>query len=142
MKRFSVTRNTSELVSPSEPTPSVCLPLSAIDNTPHLNRYFEMLKVYRHGHDPAKVIKEAISKTLVPYYPVAGNVRRSERGELEIDCSTGNGGVCFVEGSADCTLEDVNYFVDQPPLLIPMEQLVPSTPIDQELRKPVLSLQP
>ncbi|ONK74225.1 uncharacterized protein A4U43_C03F4080 [Asparagus officinalis] len=137
MRRFSVTRNAPQLVSPSEPTPSGSLPLSATDNRPYFNTYEQTVHVYRHGREPAKVIKEALSRALVPYYPVAGRLRRSEHGNLEVDC-TDNGGIGFVEASADCSLEDVNHFVDPPPLVIPAEQLLPT---DVEKHQPIFLMQ-
>ncbi|KAL1801808.1 hypothetical protein ACET3Z_030455 [Daucus carota] len=53
--------------------------------------------------DPVKVIREALSKTLVFYYPLAGRLRQGAGRKLGVEC-TGEG-VMFVEADADVTLE-------------------------------------
>lgn len=50
-----------------------------------------------------KVIKEALSKTLVFYYPFAGRVREGANRKLGVEC-TGEG-VMFIEADADVTLQ-------------------------------------
>jgi hypothetical protein len=42
--------------------------------------------------DPIKVLKHALSQTLVYYYPLAGRIREGARGKLMVDC-TGEGDV-------------------------------------------------
>ncbi|KAE7995778.1 hypothetical protein FH972_000546 [Carpinus fangiana] len=54
----------------------------------------------------ARVLKEALSKALVPFYPMAGRVRRDEDGRIEIDCNAE--GVLFVE--AQMVLRDFGNF--------------------------------
>jgi len=141
---FTVTKKAPELVAPAEPTPTGPLPLSPIDNSLFLRFFQQLLHVYKHGGEqPVKVIREAISKALVHYYPVAGRLRatgRHQRFEInsvgidlelrEVDC-TGDG-IFFVEAAADCELADVGY-MDRPPFVIPVEQLFPSPPPDVEL---------
>ena len=56
----------------------------------------------------AKIMKEGISKTLVPFYPIAGRLRRDEDGRVEIDC---NGeGVLFVEAETNGVIDDFGDF--------------------------------
>lgn len=50
------------------------------------------------------VIKEALAKVLVHYYPFAGRLRDADNGKLTVDC-TGEG-VLFVEADADISLEE------------------------------------
>ncbi|OAY72939.1 Methanol O-anthraniloyltransferase [Ananas comosus] len=65
-------------------------------------------------------IRQAISEALVLYYPLAGRLVDVGDGDLYIE-STGEG-VGFVEASADCSLEDVNFL--KHPSVIPLEELV------------------
>lgn len=57
--------------------------------------------------DP-KVMKEALSRVLVPFYPMAGRLKRDDDGRIEIDC---NGeGVLFVEAESDGVIDDFGDF--------------------------------
>ncbi|CAB4273004.1 unnamed protein product [Prunus armeniaca] len=57
--------------------------------------------------DPA-VLKLALSKALVPFYPMAGRLKRDEDGRIEIDC---NGeGVLFVEAETSSVIDDFGDF--------------------------------
>ncbi|QCD78118.1 hypothetical protein DEO72_LG1g1748 [Vigna unguiculata] len=76
------------LIKPSKPTPFSVLHLSSLDHIPDLNILCHTLHVYRSkvdDHDepscpnhqllhPADVIKAALSKALVYYYPLAGRL--------------------------------------------------------------------
>ncbi|CAA6659237.1 unnamed protein product [Spirodela intermedia] len=54
--------------------------------------------------DPAKVIREALSPTLVFYHPFAGRIRRGvDGGRPAVEC-TGEG-VLFTEGDTDVRLD-------------------------------------
>jgi hypothetical protein len=64
------------------------------------------------GKDPVKVLKHALSQTLVYYYPFAGRIREGVGRKLMVDC-TGEG-VMFVEAEADVTLDQFGESL-QPP---------------------------
>ncbi|CAI0458383.1 unnamed protein product [Linum tenue] len=59
------------------------------------------------GPAAAEVIRNALSKVLVHYYPLAGRLVVSPEGRFAVNC-TGEG-VVFVEAEADCTLDDVDF---------------------------------
>ncbi|KAJ0980018.1 hypothetical protein J5N97_015492 [Dioscorea zingiberensis] len=120
---YVVTRVSKSLVPPSEQTPNEILNLSAIDRVPGLRHGVRSIHVFKHGHEPGKVIKEALSKALVLYYPFAGRFMDpdSPAGEVTVAC-TGEGAY-FIEATANCSLEDINYL--DLPLMIPEHQLLP-----------------
>ncbi|PON43227.1 Transferase [Parasponia andersonii] len=107
----SVVRSSHSLVKPCEKTPCTTLELSAMDKVSVLRCNARTLHVYRQGQGAACAIREALSRALVPFYPLAGRLKESSQGhELQIDCC--GEGVWFVEASLDSTLEAFNYFDD------------------------------
>ncbi|KAM0947036.1 putative taxadien-5-alpha-ol O-acetyltransferase [Dioscorea sansibarensis] len=123
---FPVTKLSESFVKPCEPTPcDTTLPLSSLDKFPTLRSpLLETLLVFKYGQEPEKIIKVALSKALVHYYPVAGDFSVSDQGELEIACTSR--GVWFVEAYADCRLEDFDYLDN--PYVIPRHYLIPQPP--------------
>ncbi|XP_072994980.1 benzyl alcohol O-benzoyltransferase-like [Typha latifolia] len=114
---FTVRRGEPELVGPAEPTPNEVKPLSDIDDQEGLRYYSSGIHLYRNdpskkGVDPATVIKEALAKALVYYYPLAGRLREGAGRKLVVECS--GEGVAFVEADADITVEDLGD-VQSPP---------------------------
>ncbi|CAL1398554.1 unnamed protein product [Linum trigynum] len=59
------------------------------------------------GQEAGEVIKNALSKVLVHYYPLAGRLILSPEGGFAVNC-TGEG-VVFIEAEADCGLDDVDF---------------------------------
>ncbi|ERN06274.1 omega-hydroxypalmitate O-feruloyl transferase [Amborella trichopoda] len=69
------------------------------------------------GNETAsQVIKEALAKILVDYYPLAGRLTISSEGKLIVDCS-GEGAV-FVDAVADCELKDIGDITKPDPLTL------------------------
>ncbi|GLJ55784.1 hypothetical protein SUGI_1197850 [Cryptomeria japonica] len=102
------------LVLPCLPSPKDTLCLSNFDNQPLLRTFFNTLLVYeaceKNLVDPAKTIREALSKVLVYYYPLAGRLRKKEDGKLQVEC-TGEG-VLFVGAMVNNNLSaigDLDY---------------------------------
>ncbi|CAJ1960513.1 unnamed protein product [Sphenostylis stenocarpa] len=102
------------IVKPSKPTPCELLSLSTIDRDPVLNILCQTIYVYKANLDspnaqldPGHVIKEALSKVLVYYYPLAGKIITFDDGKLGINCNAE--GVPFLEASANCELSSLHY---------------------------------
>lgn len=60
----------------------------------------------RGNEDAVEVIKESLSKILVPYYPMAGKLIISTEGKLIVDNNIKEGAI-FVEAEADCNIKDI-----------------------------------
>ncbi|KAJ6744464.1 TRICHOTHECENE 3-O-ACETYLTRANSFERASE [Salix purpurea] len=85
----------------------------------------------------AEVLKEALRKVLVPFYPVAGRLARDENGRIEINC---NGeGVLFVVADTESTTEELGEFMTS----MKFRQLIPTvdTNLEDISRNPLLLLQ-
>ena len=118
---FTVTRSGQSLVPPSETTPTGTLHLSVVDRVPGLRHMVRSLHVFTHVRDAAKVIRGALSKALVPYYPFAGRLAGStEHNNVRVEC-TGEG-AWFVGATLNRTLEDVTH-LDHPLVLSPDDLL-------------------
>ncbi|KAF3442916.1 hypothetical protein FNV43_RR16834 [Rhamnella rubrinervis] len=114
---FKVRRQQPELVAPAMPTPRELKELSDIDDQDGLRFHIPVIQFYKYdpsmeGKDPVKVIKKALSQTLVYYYPFAGRLREGHGRKLSVDC-TGEG-IIFIEAEADVTLEQFGDAL-QPP---------------------------
>ena len=135
---LSVIRSRRSLVTPSQQTQSGKLDLSLIDKVPVLRCYTRTLHVYKYGPEASKVIREALSKALVPYYPLAGRLKDSGENQLQVECS--GEGMWFVEASADCTLDAFNYF-DNVNLSTPYDELLPDQVPKSEGMEPLVQMQ-
>ncbi|XP_047963825.1 benzyl alcohol O-benzoyltransferase-like [Salvia hispanica] len=115
---FSVTKKSPELLYPAESTPHEFKYLSDIDDQTFLRTYVRGINFYKknpsmEGKDPVKIIRKAISKALVFYYPLAGRLRERTCRKLVVEC-TGQG-VVFVEADADATLQHLGVDALYPP---------------------------
>ncbi|KAG8084200.1 hypothetical protein GUJ93_ZPchr0010g8000 [Zizania palustris] len=115
--RFIVRRKPAVLVPPAGPTPREVKKLSDIDDQDGLRYHIPAIQFYRssaalRGREPATVIRSAVARVLIHYYPLAGRLRELEGRKLAVDC-TGEG-VLFIEADADVRLD---HFGDdlQPP---------------------------
>ncbi|KAK9667235.1 hypothetical protein RND81_14G241900 [Saponaria officinalis] len=106
---FEVRRQAPELVPPAGPTPHEFKELSDIDDQEGLRFQIPVIQFYPGSpatarlQDPARVIKEAVGKALVWYYPLAGRLREKEGRKLVVEC-TGDG-IMFIEADADVSLD-------------------------------------
>ncbi|XP_038902687.1 benzyl alcohol O-benzoyltransferase-like [Benincasa hispida] len=140
---FKVRRCQPELIAPANPTPYEFKQLSDVDDQQSLRFHVPIINIYQHnpsleGKDPVKVIKEAIAKTLVFYYPFAGRVREGPGRKLFVEC-TGEG-ILFIEADADVTKEQ---FSDALPYsLSKVEDIIYNPPnSDGILNSPLLLIQ-
>ncbi|KAL0463078.1 UNVERIFIED_CONTAM: Benzyl alcohol O-benzoyltransferase [Sesamum latifolium] len=114
---FKVTRQNPELIPPAKPTPHELKPLSDIDDQEGLRFQIPVIQFYRRnpamdGKDPVMVIRDAVARALVFYYPFAGRLREAAGRKLVVEC-TGEG-VQFIEADADVTLQQFGDAL-QPP---------------------------
>lgn len=116
---FHVNRSDAVLVAPAEPTQYEFKNLSDIDDQQGLRTYLPIIQFYRHSpsmkdQDPCSVIRHALSKALVPYYPIAGRLRDVQDGSrrLVVEC-TGEGAL-FVEADADVCIEQFGNLLCPP----------------------------
>ncbi|CAK8544732.1 unnamed protein product [Lathyrus sativus] len=105
---FTVRRFQPELVLPAAPTPREVKLLSDIDDQQGLRFNIPVIFIYSHEpsmaeKDPIEVLRNALSQTLVYYYPLAGRIKEGAGRKLMVDC-TGEG-VMFVGAEADVTLD-------------------------------------
>ncbi|GFP83349.1 omega-hydroxypalmitate o-feruloyl transferase [Phtheirospermum japonicum] len=72
--------------------------------------------VTKGNEDVFEVIKDALSKVLVHYYPLAGRLTISPEMKLIVDC-TGEGAV-FVEAEAECDLKELGDITKPDPVTL------------------------
>ncbi|KAG8373518.1 hypothetical protein BUALT_Bualt11G0032500 [Buddleja alternifolia] len=140
---FKVTRQNPELIPPSKPTPHEFKPLSDIDDQEGLRFQIPVIQFYRknpsmEGKDPVQIIREAVAKALVFYYPFAGRLRKGAARKLVVEC-TGDG-VMFIEADADVKLQQFGDAL-QPPFPC-LEELLYDVPGSGEVTScPLLLIQ-
>ncbi|KAK1589028.1 hypothetical protein Q3G72_029732 [Acer saccharum] len=127
---FSVVRKAPELIVPARSHATLSrqvMQLSDIDDQQGLRFQVPLIFFYKNnpsmeGKDPIKVIKEAISRTLVFYYPIAGRLREGFNRKLMVDCT--DEGVMFTEADANLKLDQLGDHEIQPPSPY-LDQLLP-----------------
>ncbi|XP_010929588.1 omega-hydroxypalmitate O-feruloyl transferase [Elaeis guineensis] len=115
---LSIKQGEPKLVPPAEETEKGLYYLSNLDqNIAVIVQTIYCFKSEDKGNDrAAEVIKEALAKVLVHYYPLAGRLTISPQGKLIVNC-TGEGAV-FVEAEADCEMEDIGDISMVDPLIL------------------------
>ncbi|XP_068648286.1 shikimate O-hydroxycinnamoyltransferase-like [Aristolochia californica] len=84
----------------------------------------------------ASVLKDALAKVLVPFYPMAGRLKRDEDGRVEINCNAE--GVLFVVAETGSVIDDFGDFAPT----MELKQLIPSVDYSQDMSTyPLLVLQ-
>lgn len=105
--QLHVKRNDPVLVSPEKETETGFYFLSNLDqNIAVIIRTIYCFKSSEHGNEKAgEIIRNALGKVLVHYYPLAGRLAISTEGKLAVNCN-GDGAV-FVEAEADCEMNEI-----------------------------------
>ncbi|CAM0901751.1 unnamed protein product [Alopecurus aequalis] len=104
----------SELVKPSEATPQSPVWLSNLDLGAR-NSYTLMIYLFRTHSDfclgffSADVLRKALARALVPFYPLAGRLSMALDGRVEIDCNAD--GAVFIVAQSNVVLDDIKCFV-------------------------------
>ncbi|RLM66288.1 hypothetical protein C2845_PM16G01730 [Panicum miliaceum] len=131
-----VTKSLPFLVAPSEATPAGALWLTSMDSA-LASLPMAAVLVFDHPVDqPPEILRQALSRALVPYYPIAGRLSAGAHG-LSIAC-TGEG-VVFVGSSATCTLRDARLSDSRP--AIPVEDLTVTYAGQYNKEPPLLFMQ-
>ncbi|XP_021747231.1 anthranilate N-benzoyltransferase protein 2-like [Chenopodium quinoa] len=107
----------STIVRPAEETPKGSLWLSKLDmiiRQPY--SHTNVLHLYTKAFD-TDVFEEALSRALVPFYPLAGRLKfNDDNGRYEIDCNAK--GVVFVEAESTKALADFGDYLSPDPQLM------------------------
>lgn len=114
----------SALVPPAQVLPVERLWISNMDLM-HVRNYRHTVYLYKPNGSSsnffeAKVLKESLSKALVPFYPVAGRLAKDENGRIEINCN--GDGVLFVEAETESTTTELGDFMPS----LELQQLIPT----------------
>lgn len=118
-----ITVKESTMVRPAGETPICNLWNANVDlvvprfHTPSV--YFYRPTGASNFFDP-QILKEALSKSLVPFYPMAGRLKRDEDGRIEINCNAQ--GVLFVEAETDAVIDDFGDFAPT----LDLKKLIPT----------------
>ncbi|KAI6669966.1 hypothetical protein NL676_004851 [Syzygium grande] len=102
---LTVERSIPIAVQPEHETPGGSIFLTSIDHVDHIL----VSTVYcfeRSTENAVDVVKQALSKVLVHYYPLVGRLGKSSEGKLIVDCEK-KLGVPFVEAVANCDLDSL-----------------------------------
>ncbi|KAJ8750713.1 hypothetical protein K2173_015894 [Erythroxylum novogranatense] len=101
----------STIVRPAHDTPETSLWVSNLDLLVPTDHVYTVYFYKANGSSSSfdvQVLKEALSKVLVPFYPVAGRLGRDENGRIQIEC---NGeGVLLVEAETTSVIDDIGDF--------------------------------
>ncbi|XP_020232248.1 shikimate O-hydroxycinnamoyltransferase [Cajanus cajan] len=129
----------STMVRPAEETPRRALWNSNVDlvvpnfHTPSV--YFYRPNGASNFFD-ANLMKEALSKALVPFYPMAARLRRDDDGRIEIYCDAQ--GVLFLEAHTTAAIDDFAHFAPT----LQLRQLIPAVDYSAGIQTyPLLLLQ-
>ncbi|CAL1389156.1 unnamed protein product [Linum trigynum] len=116
--QLSVTRKEPTLVTPADETQKGFYFLSNLDqNIAVIVRTIYCFHSENRGNEDAiDVIKDALSKVLVHYYPLAGRLTLSPEMKLIVDCTAE--GAVFVEAESDCHVSQIGDITKPDPVTL------------------------
>ncbi|KAL8243543.1 hypothetical protein R6Q59_009801 [Mikania micrantha] len=129
----------STVVIPAEETPNIKLWNSNIDLlVPEVHT--QTVYIYRHNASASffdtKLMRDALSRALVPFYPMGGRLGKDQNGRIHIDCQ--GQGVLFMEAESDGVIDDFGDFAPTSHL----QKLIPAIDLSQGIESyPLLLLQ-
>ncbi|XWS72644.1 hypothetical protein CRYUN_Cryun02cG0057900 [Craigia yunnanensis] len=120
---MQVTLKGSSMICPAQDTPKQNQWISNLDMVMTMY-HFPLVYFYKPNGSSdffkSQVLKEALSKALVPFYPMAGRLGTDENGRIQIIC---NGeGALFLEAETTSAIDDFGDFAPSSKL----RQLVPT----------------
>nr|WKA69991.1 hydroxycinnamoyl-CoA:shikimate hydroxycinnamoyl transferase [Crocosmia x crocosmiiflora] len=142
MATVEITVRDTSMVVPAEETPRRRLWNSNLDlvvprfHTPSVYFYRRPADAAGESFFDAAVLKDALSRALVPFYPMAGRLARDEDGRIEIDCQ--GQGVLLVVAETESLVDDFGDFAPT----VEMKKLIPTVDYTDDISSyPLLVLQ-
>ncbi|XP_027120342.2 benzyl alcohol O-benzoyltransferase-like [Coffea arabica] len=141
--QFLVRHKEAELIVPAKPTPHEIRPLSDIDDQKGLRFHVPMIMFFSYNQfldekNPVGVIRDAVAKALVYYYPYAGRLIEGPSDKILVNCTAE--GVVFREAIAEVGLDQLRNFM-QPPFPYSKEFLVDASDSTEILDSPLMLIQ-
>ncbi|CDP11065.1 unnamed protein product [Coffea canephora] len=143
--QFRVRHKEAELIVPAKTTPQEIRPLSDIDDQKGHRFHLPMIMFYSYNQcmdekNPVGVIRDAVAKALVYYYPYAGRLIEGPTGAGKIFVNCTAEGAVFREAIAEVMLEQLRDFI-RPPCPFSKEFLVDSFGSTEILDSPLMLIQ-
>ncbi|TYI79949.1 hypothetical protein E1A91_D05G057600v1 [Gossypium mustelinum] len=105
---MEVTVKGSNMIFPAQHTPKVTHWISNLDMV-QATFHVPLLFFYKpYGSPQPQLLKEALSKTLVPFYPMAGRLGCDENGRFQITCNAEE--VLWIEAETSSVIDDLAGF--------------------------------
>lgn len=108
----------STMVTPNAMTPSGNMWITNLDLMATTNYHTRWIYFFPHNGAPnffdSEVLKAALSRALVEFYPMAGRLTTDENGRIAINCNAQ--GALFVEAKCDEEIDDLGGFGPRPDL--------------------------
>lgn len=136
-------------VTPSSPIPAASgdtLYLSNLDDMVGARVFTPTIYFYRSdgsnlgGRPVTRVLRDALAKVLVPYYPLSGRLRETENGKLEVFFGQEQGAL-MVEAHSELTLASLGDLTVPNPAWLPLIYRYPNEEPYKVLNMPLLIAQ-